>query len=104
MGKVVRTLIAALLIAAPVLVAGAAPTGARVNNPTTLSSLTNGAVSGSLTVSIDSVSPNWAQPGTRITVRGTVTNNTASAVGGLRIGMQTSSSAFTSRSAMESYA
>lgn len=101
---VVRTLIATLLIAAPVLAAPAAASAAmQVSNATT-SSRTDTGASGSLTVSIDSVSPNWAQPGKQVTVQGTVTNNTGSAVGGLHIGLQTSPTAFTSRSSMESYA
>lgn len=103
---VVRILIAAFLIAAPLLMALEAPAGAQAGNPTVLSgntSRTDRAVSNSPTVSIDSVSPNFAEPGKRITVRGTVTNNTGSPVSGLQIAMQTASTAFGTRSAMEGY-
>src|SRR5215475_449558 len=98
---VVRTLIAAFLIAAPLLAALELPAGAQAASPV---SRTDRAVSRSLSVSIDSVSPNWAQPGKRITVQGTVTNNTGSPVAGLQIQLQTSTQWFTTRSAMESYA
>lgn len=98
---VVRTLIVALLLAAPLLAALETPANARTYTPV---SLTDRGVSHSLSVSIDSVSPNWAQPGKRITVHGTVTNNTGSSVSGLRVAMQTeSTAAFSSRSAMEGY-
>jgi hypothetical protein len=100
---VVRTLIVVLLIAAPVLVGGAASAGVQAGDNPSISG-TDRTASHALTVSIDSVSPNWAQPGKRITVQGTVSNHTASAVGGLHVGLQTSSTAFGSRSAMESYA
>lgn len=100
---VVRTLIAASLIAAPLLAALETPAGAQAARQA-VSVAADHASSHSLTVSIDSVSPGWAQPGKRITVHGTVTNNTASPVAGLRIQMQTSTTAFTSRSVMESYA
>lgn len=98
---VVRTLIAASLIAAPLLAALEVPASAQPRNPV---SQTDQGASHSLTVSIDSVSPQWAQPDKRITVHGTVTNDTASPVTGLRIQLQTSTTAFTSRSVMESYA
>jgi hypothetical protein len=99
---VVRTLIAALLIAAPLLVAFEVPAVAQVGNPV---SGTDQAASHALTLSIDSVSPEWAQPGKRITVHGTVTNNTGSPVSGLQIAIQTeSTAAFGNRSAMETYA
>lgn len=103
---VVRTLIAALLIAAPLLAAPAVPASAQAGNPTVFSGNTgraDRAAAHSLTVSIDSVSPNWAQPGKRITVHGTVTNNTGSPVSGLQVAMQTSQGAFSSRSQMDSY-
>lgn len=97
---VVRTLIAALLIAAPILAASTAPARAQAGHPT---SGTDRAASRALTVSIDSVSPNWAQPGKRITVHGTVTNDTGSPVSGLQVATQTSQAAFSSRSQMDSY-
>jgi uncharacterized protein DUF6049 len=99
---VVRTLIAALLIAAPLLVALEVPAAARTGNSF---SGTDQAASHSLTISIDSVSPQWAQPGKQITVHGTVTNNTGSPVSGLQIAIQTeSTAAFSFRSTMETYA
>lgn len=105
--SVVRALIAVVLIAAPLLVALETPAGAQAGNPavhTANTGRTDRSASHSLTVSIDSVSPNWAQPGKRITVHGTVTNNTGSGVSGLKIAMQTeSTAAFSSRSAMEGY-
>ena len=99
---VVRTLIAALLIAAPLLVALEVPAAARTGNSF---SGTDQAASHSLTISIDSVSPQWAQPGKQITVHGTVTNNTGSPVSGLQVAIQTeSTAAFGDRSTMETYA
>lgn len=98
---VVRTLIAALLIAAPLLAALEVPAAARTVNPFPR---TDQAASHSLTISIDSVSPQWAQPGKQITVHGTVTNNTASPVTGLQVALQTEPSAFVTRSQMEGFA
>jgi hypothetical protein len=103
--SVVRTLIAALLVAAPLVAALAGPAVAQTGKPANPFSGTDQAGSGSLTVSIDSVSPEWAQPGKQITVHGTVTNNTASPVSGLQVAVQTESAApFDNRSDMESYA
>jgi hypothetical protein len=98
---VVRTLIAALLIAAPLLVAFEVPAAAQAGNPV---SGTDQAAPHAFTLSIDSVNPDWAQPGKRITVHGTVTNNTDSPVAGLQIALQTSQSAFVIRSDMEGFA
>ncbi|HEX6454050.1 MAG TPA: DUF6049 family protein [Trebonia sp.] len=102
MRTVVRTLIAALLIAAPLLAALEAPASARTGNPF---SGTDQAASHSLSISIDSVGPRqWAQPGEQITVHGTVTNNTGSPVSGLQVAIQTESTAvFSDRSSMETY-
>lgn len=103
---VVRTLTAAFLIAAPLFAAPAVPASAQTGNPAGLSrttARTDRAAPHSLAVAIDSVSPNWAQPGKRITVHGTVTNNTGSPVSGLQVAMQTSQGAFGSPSQMDSY-
>ncbi|MBO0805071.1 MAG: hypothetical protein J2P25_18595 [Nocardiopsaceae bacterium] len=101
MRTVVRTLIAALLFAAPLLPVLEAPASAQAGN---LVSRTDHPASHSLTVSIDSVSPDFATPGSQVTVRGTVTNATPSPITGLQIAMQTSPSRFTSRSEMDGYA
>jgi Family of unknown function (DUF6049) len=98
---VVRTLIAALLVAAPLLAGLAIPASAQVSNP---SSLTDQADSHSLSLAVDSVSPQWAGPNSTITVSGTLTNDTGSPIPNFQVLLLTSDQHFTSPSAMESYA
>ncbi|HEY1699234.1 MAG TPA: DUF6049 family protein [Trebonia sp.] len=87
MRLVVRTLIAAFLIAAPLLVTSAAPASAQVNSDHT--SRTPSGLSSSPTISITSMTPDWAGSGTTVTVKGTITNNTGSPISGIDIGLQT---------------
>lgn len=57
-----------------------------------------------VSVVINSVSPGYASPGTTVTVRGTVTNASAAPVTGLSIQLSSSSQAFRSRDALQSFA
>ncbi|HWG00385.1 MAG TPA: DUF6049 family protein [Trebonia sp.] len=99
---VVRTLIAALLVAAPLAAGLALPASAQVSKPF---SRTGQADSRSLTLAIDSVGPkNWAEPNSTVTVSGTITNNTGSPIPNFEVELLTSDQHFTSPSEMESYA
>jgi hypothetical protein len=99
---VVRTLIAVFLAAvAPVLAAPAVRAHAREVRQQSIR--TYAADSGQLTVSIDSVSPNYATPNSTITVSGTVTNGTGSPVSGLQVQLLSSAQFFGDRSDMDSY-
>jgi hypothetical protein len=84
---VVRTLIAAFLIAAPLLVTSVAPANAQAI--TNHSSRTPSGFSSSPTISITSMTPDWAGSGTTVTVKGTITNNTGSPISGIDIGLRT---------------
>jgi hypothetical protein len=97
----VRTLIAGFLaLAGPVLAAFGAPAHAQV---TQQSARTSAAVSHSLTVIIDAVTPSVVQPDSTITVSGTLTNDTGSAVSGIGMELLSSSQVFSSRSQMDTY-
>jgi hypothetical protein len=97
---VVRTLIAAFLIATPLLAAFEAPAAARVD---TASFRTDQVASRSLTLSVDSMSPNFAQPNSTITVSGTFTNNTGSPIQGFQVELWTSDAPFITPSGMTGY-
>jgi hypothetical protein len=89
--SVVRTLIAGLLVLGPAIaVFGVAPRA--------------GAAAHELTISIDAMSPEYARPGSTITVSGTLTNHTGSALAGILVQLESSPAAFGSRSGMTSYA
>jgi hypothetical protein len=98
---VVRTLIAALLVAAPLVAGLAVPASAQVSKPI---SRTDQADSRALALAIDSVSPQWARSSSTITVSGTLTNNTGSPIPSFEVELLTSDAHFTSPSEMESYA
>lgn len=55
-------------------------------------------------VSIVSVSPQFAQPGKTIEVKGTITNHTGGSLSGVRVELLTSLAGFSSRSVMEDFA
>ncbi|MGH3068216.1 MAG: DUF6049 family protein [Streptosporangiaceae bacterium] len=57
-----------------------------------------------VTVGITSVNPQIARPGHPVTVQGTVSNPTRTAVSGLTVQLRSSSTALTSRSALSEYA
>jgi len=97
----VRVLIAVFLTAAPLLAGLVSPAAAQVSN---LVSRTDPATSHSLTLSITSVSPDWAKPSSTVTVEGTITNDTGSPIPGIQVGLQTSPVPYQSRSQMESFA
>jgi uncharacterized protein DUF6049 len=97
----VRTLIAGFLaLAGPVLAAFGVPAHAQV---TEQSARTAAAVSHSLTVTIDKVTPSVPGPNSTITVSGTLTNDTGSTVSGLGVQLLSSSQVFRSRSEMDAY-
>jgi hypothetical protein len=106
---VVRTLIAGVLaimgsgVAGPIMAAQAAPVGhLQGQGQAKQSSQTDPAASSPLSISIDSVSPRFAQPGKTIEVKGTVTNHTGGPLYGVHVQLQTSAG-FKSRSQMESF-
>src|SRR6516162_6464370 len=99
---VVRTLIAVFLaalgpaLAVPAVQAHAAQT-------TSESRGTSAASSHSLTISIDSVSPRYAGPTSRVTVSGTLSNHTGSAIGGLVVQVATATTGISTRSGFDSF-
>jgi hypothetical protein len=102
----VRSLVAVLLAAVPLLAGLASPARAQVSDP---ASGTDQAASRSLTIAVTSVTPRWATPAATITVSGTVTNDTGSPLAGMTVMVQTSGDVpgvfpFPSRSAMEAFA
>jgi hypothetical protein len=102
---IVRTLVCTLMagllafvsltLAAPGIPARAQVTGQ--------SARTTAAVSHSLTISIDSVTPSYARPGSTVTVSGTLSNNTGSAIQGIEVQLQSSPQPFGSRSTMDAF-
>ncbi len=63
-----------------------------------------GAQAGTVSVAIDSMSPQVAGPGATITVTGTVSNGTSQATSGLDVQLYTSPTRFATRDAMDGYA
>jgi hypothetical protein len=101
--SLVRTLIAVLLATAgPVLVFPAGYVSAQQVQHQ--SSRTSAAVSHALTISIDGMSPRYATPGKKVTLRGTLTNNTGSAVSGLSVTAETGTLGLQSRDQMTAFA
>jgi hypothetical protein len=99
---VVRTLIAVFLaLAGPVLAAPAVRAHAQEIQQ---SSRTDAAASHQLTISIDRVTPNYATPTSTVTVSGTLTNHTGSAIAGISVQLLTSVAPFGTRSDMDSFA
>jgi Family of unknown function (DUF6049) len=84
----------AALAAAVAALAGSTPAQASPVHP----SLASG-----VSVTIDSMSPRYATPGSTVTVTGTVGNGTAQPKVGLQVQLYTSPTAFTSRDQMDGY-
>jgi Family of unknown function (DUF6049) len=61
------------------------------------------ATSGTVSVAIESMNPQWARPGSTVTLSGTVTNGTSEARSGLEVQLYISPGAFQTRSQMDSY-
>jgi hypothetical protein len=105
---VVRTLIACILaalgtgIAGPALAAQVTP-AAQGHGHGQGSAETKQASSSRLSVSIDSMSPRFARPGSTIVVKGTVTNHTGAPLSNVQVQLETSARHFQSRSAMDEY-
>jgi hypothetical protein len=104
--SVVRSLIAVLLALSSVALAAAtvqaSVQGARVQRQ---SVRTNAAVSHSPTISITGVSPQFARSTTKtVTVSGTLTNHTGSAISGIQVQLQWYPMPFDTRSDMNSFA
>jgi hypothetical protein len=109
----VRTLITALLIAVPLLATSGMPADAQVSRPVHAgqpadpgqpASGARPADSRSVSVAVTKMTPDWAKPGSTITVQGTISNNTGSPIPGITVELYTSSFPFQDRSGMESYA
>jgi Family of unknown function (DUF6049) len=95
-----RTLSLAAALAWPAMVIAAllgTPTAAQA-------SPLHGAQAGTVSLAIDSMSPQVAGPGATITVTGTVSNGTNQAKAGLDVQLYTSPTRFASRDAMDEYA
>jgi hypothetical protein len=99
---VVPTLIAVFLATAGAVLA--APAVRAHAQGIQQSSRTDAASSHRLTIAIDGVSPDFATPASTVTVRGTLTNHTGSAIAGLIVQLLTSPSPFSTRSGMDSFA
>lgn len=100
---VVRTLIAGFLaLAGPLLAAPAVL--AHAQEVQHQSSRTDRASSHQVTVSIDAMNHSFATPNSTVTVSGTVTNHTGSALQGIQVQLQTTAQDFLTRSDMDSYA
>jgi hypothetical protein len=101
--SLVRTLIAVLLaLAGSALVFPAVHAAAQEVHDQ--SYRTSAAVSQALTISIDGMSPRYASPGKTVTVRGTLTNHTGSAISGLSVTPETSRTDLFSQADMTSFA
>jgi Family of unknown function (DUF6049) len=95
-----RTLSLAAALAWP-----AAVIAALLGTPTAAqASPLHGAQAGTVSLAIDSMSPQVAAPGATITVTGTVSNGTNQARAGLNVQLYTSPTRFASRDAMDVYA
>jgi len=99
---VVRTLIAVFLATAGAVLA--APAVRAHAQGIQQSSRTDAASSHRLAIAIDGMSPDFATPASTVTVRGTLTNHTGSAIAGLIVQLLTSPSPFSTRSGMDSFA
>jgi hypothetical protein len=95
-----RTLSLAAALAWP-----AAVIAALLGTPTAAqASPLHGAQAGTVSLAIDSMSPQVAGPGATITVTGTISNGTNQARAGLNVQLYTSPTRFASRDAMDGYA
>ena len=81
-----------------------APGQASVTDLQQQSSRTSPAASQALTISIDSISPQYATSNETVTVTGTLSNHTGSVVPGIAVQLQWYPSDFSTRSDMDSYA
>jgi hypothetical protein len=100
--SVVRTLIAVLLAGfCPVLIAASVQASVQQTQPR--SSGTIRADSHPLTLSIDKVSPQYASSTSTVTVSGTLSNHTGSAIPDIEVQLQSYPSAFLTRSGMASF-
>jgi Family of unknown function (DUF6049) len=61
------------------------------------------ATSGAVSVAIGSMNPQWARPGSTVTLSGTVTNGTSQVATGLKVQLYISPGVFQTRSQMDSY-
>lgn len=100
---VVRTLTAGIMAATVLALCTPVTPAAQAQENQKRSSITDTAASGGISLSIDSVSPRYASPGSTIVVKGTLTNDTGFPVEGVSVQLDTSTSAFESRSSMNAY-
>jgi hypothetical protein len=99
---VVRSLLAVLLAGLCAVLAATAA-AASVQHISQSSALTSPAGSPALALSIDSVSPQYATSTNTVTVSGTLSNHTGSAIPGIVVQLQSYPSAFATRSDMAAY-
>lgn len=91
------------MAAGPVLAGGSAAAAAASRSGASISGMATAAPQ-QVTVGISSVSPQVARPGRPVTVQGTVSNPTRTAVSGLTIQIRSSSFRLTTRNALSEYA
>ena len=94
-----RTLSLAAIVAVPVAImtAGLAQAAPAQASPA------ERAATGRISVTIDTMSPQYAAPGATVTVAGTVTNRTRQTQAGLEVQLSTSATHFTTRSGMNDF-
>jgi Family of unknown function (DUF6049) len=97
------SLAAALAVPTAILTAGLALAHPAQASAAHQASAAQQAGTGSLSVTIDSMNPQYAAPGATVTVTGTVSNRTSQTQAGLEVQLDTSQNKFISRDQMDSY-
>ncbi len=97
------SLAAALAVPAAIVTAGLALANPAQASPAHQTSPAHQAGTGGLSVTINSMNPQYAVPGATVTVAGTVSNRTSRAQAGLDVQLYTSANTFVSRDQMDSF-
>jgi hypothetical protein len=90
-------------LAAAVAVPAFTATALALAGPAGAAQASPSATSGRVSVAIDAMNPQWARPGTTVTLSGTVTNGTSQARTGLEVQLYISPAVLQTRSQMDSY-
>jgi hypothetical protein len=98
------SLAAAFAVPAAIVTAGLALASPAQASASHQASAAYQAGTGSVSVTIDSMNPQYATPGATVTVAGTVSNRTGQTQAGLEVQLYTSATKFLSRDGMDSYA
>jgi hypothetical protein len=98
-----RSLAAAFAIQAAMASAMLALAGPAQAGPAAQSGPAAQAAAGHVSVTIDSMNPQYAEPGSTVTVTGTVSNGTGQTQAGLEVQLYTSSAPFTTRDGMDAF-